>query len=224
MSTQFPRRGESHQLEEVSERYVRNALPRGWTSEKPQHDYGVDLRIDIFEDGAATGLELLVQLKASAESTEGETEVLRLRTATYNHLWSKLQVVMLVKYVESINEAFWLLLKDIQAPAADQETFNVHIPKANRLSATDVPQSSLMRASFTTLAHFAISERMSAAHASGEPPAASKPSSAMRLDLGDPKRAVRFGLHLGDYRRHRAGGAGPSQPRRRSIIARSTAR
>jgi hypothetical protein len=44
---------------------------------------------------------------------------------------------MLVKYVESINAAFWLLLKDIQAPAADQETFNVHIPKANRLSAID---------------------------------------------------------------------------------------
>lgn len=137
MSAQFPQRSESHQLEEASERYVRNALPRSWTCEKPQHDYGVDLRIDIFEDNAATGLELLVQLKASAESTEGETEVVRMKTATYNHLWSKLQVVMLVKYVEPINEAYWLLLKDVQVPVADQKTFTVHIPKTNRLSAID---------------------------------------------------------------------------------------
>jgi hypothetical protein len=135
MSAQFPRRSESHQLEEASERYLRTALPRGWTCEKPQHDYGVDLRIDIFEDGAATGLELLVQLKASAKSTEGETEVVRMKTVTYNHLWSKLQVVMLIKYVEPINEAYWLLLRDVQVPAADQETFTVHIPKAHRLSA-----------------------------------------------------------------------------------------
>jgi hypothetical protein len=137
MFAQFPCRSESHQLEEASARYVRNALPRGWTCEKPQHDYGVDLRIDIFEDCAATGLELLVQLKASAKSTEGETEVVRLETTTYNHLWSKLQVVMLVKYVEPINEAYWLLLKDVQAPPAHQKTFTVHIPRANCVSSID---------------------------------------------------------------------------------------
>ena len=133
----FPQRSESHQLEEISERYVRNALPRGWTCEKPQHDYGVDLRIDIFEDGDATGLELLVQLKASAESTAGETEVVRLRAPTYNHLWSKLQVVVLIKYIDAVKEAYWLLLKDVPAPLNDQETFTVHIPKENRLSAIE---------------------------------------------------------------------------------------
>jgi len=134
MAPQFPHRSESHQLEETSVRYVRNALPRGWTCEKPEHDYGVDLRVDIFEDGTATGLELLFQLKASADSAKGETEVVRLKTSTYNHLWSKLQVVMLVKYIEHTNEAYWLLLKDIDIPATDQKTFTVHIPKANRLS------------------------------------------------------------------------------------------
>lgn len=139
IQTNFPRRSESHQLEEVSERYIRNTLPRSWVCEKPQHDYGVDLRIDIFEKGAATGLELLVQIKASAKPTEGESEVVRLKTSTYNHLWSKLQVVMIVKYIESDNEAYWLLLKDVQAPSAKQETFTVHIPKANRLSAIDWP-------------------------------------------------------------------------------------
>ena len=137
MATKFPRRSDSHQLDEISERFLRNNLPRGWTSEKPQHDYGVDLRIDIFEDGAATGLELLIQLKASAKPGKGDAELVRLKTTTFNHLRSKLQVVMLVKYVEQTNEAYWLLLKDVGAPPDNQGTFTVHVPKTNRLSLID---------------------------------------------------------------------------------------
>ena len=77
----FPIRGETHQLEELSERFFRSALPRNWVCEKPAKDYGVDLRVDIFEGSSATGLELLVQLKASAKATEGDVDVVRLATA-----------------------------------------------------------------------------------------------------------------------------------------------
>ena len=140
MPADYPLRSESHQLEEAAERYIRSALPRGWTCEKPQHDYGVDLRIDVFEEGgAASGQELLVQLKASAHLSSGRMEIVRLKTSTYNLLLSKLQVTMLVKYIEQTNEAYWLLLKDINAPAAEQKTFTVHIPKTNRLSTINWP-------------------------------------------------------------------------------------
>jgi len=134
MDRAFPIRSESHQLEELSERFFREYLPRNWTAEKPGNDYGVDLRVDMFEDNKATGLELLVQLKASAEPTGSHTETVRLKTTTYNLLWGKLQVAMLVKYVESEREAYWLLFRDIPTPSQDQETFTVHIPKANRFS------------------------------------------------------------------------------------------
>lgn len=137
MCAQFPRRTESHELEAMSERYFRNALPRGWTCYKPSSDYGVDLHVDIFEDGEATGLELLVQLKASARSDGGDTEIIRLKLSTFNLLWSKLQVVMLVKYIEDANEAYWLLLKDVPTPSTVHETFSVHVPRANHLSAID---------------------------------------------------------------------------------------
>jgi len=136
----FPMRGQTHQLEESSERFFRSALPRNWVCEKPANDYGVDLRVDIFEGERATGLELLVQLKASAKTTEGDTEVVRLATATYNHLWDKLQVAMLVKFVESEGEAYWVLFKDIPPPTQDAETFSVRIPKANCLSAVQWPE------------------------------------------------------------------------------------
>jgi hypothetical protein len=140
MPIQFPIRSESHQQEEASERFFRNCLPRNWATEKPINDYGVDLRVDLFEGNRATGLELLVQLKSSEGSTDGESETVRLRVATYNLLWNKLQVAMLVKFIESEKEAYWVLFKDIPSPSQDQETFTVHIPKTNRLSAIPWPE------------------------------------------------------------------------------------
>lgn len=137
MDKAFPTRADSHQLEEISKRFFRQSLPRSWTIESPANDYGVDFRVDLFEENKATGLELLVQLKASAQPTGEDTESVRLKTATYNHLWNKLQVAMLVKYVESEAEAYWLLFRDIPSPSQDQETFTIQIPKMNRLSSIE---------------------------------------------------------------------------------------
>nr|WP_163502609.1 DUF4365 domain-containing protein [Halomonas socia] len=140
MPYQYPLRIDNHQLEEMSERFFRNKLPRNWTCEKPAHDYGVDLRVDLFKGRAATGLELIVQLKASTEGSNGETETVTLKTSTYNHLWDKLQVVILVKYIEREDEAYWLLLSEIPEPNQENESFTVHIPKNNALSKIDWDQ------------------------------------------------------------------------------------
>lgn len=134
MATRFPQRPESHQLEEKSERFFRNALPGNWTVDRPSNDYGVDLKVDIFEGTDATGLELLVQLKASAQANGTESESVQLKVSTYNLLWNKLQVVLLVKFIEAENEAYWILLKDIPSPPQDQDTFTAHIPRGNRIS------------------------------------------------------------------------------------------
>lgn len=134
MDIEFPLRTEAHQLEEVSRRFFQQCLPKNWTSEKPENDYGLDCRVDLFDEEKATGLELLVQLKSSEKATLEDTETVRLSTSTYNYLWNKLQVAMLVKYVEFENEAYWLLFKDIPAPSQEHKTFTVHIPKTNRLS------------------------------------------------------------------------------------------
>lgn len=134
MQPRFPTRSDAHVLEEASERIFRSALPRDWTCEKPEHDYGIDLRVDIFENGQATGLELLVQLKSSLGPSDGAAETVRLKTTTYRYLWEKLQVVMLVKFVETDAEAYWMWLRDIAQPRDDRETFTLQIPKANRLS------------------------------------------------------------------------------------------
>jgi uncharacterized protein DUF4365 len=81
----LPKRGATHRLKERSERHFRERLPDDWICERQLHDYGVDLRVEIFEDDAATGLELLVQLKASNEGSAQESEIVRLKTSTSNY-------------------------------------------------------------------------------------------------------------------------------------------
>jgi hypothetical protein len=134
MTKQYPQRSNTHQLEEISERYFINSLPRNWRAEKPEADYGVDLKVDIFEDNDATGLELLIQLKSSQTSRQLDTVAIRLKTATYNYLWDKLQVVMLVKFIENENEAYWLFLSEVPEPNQSHDTFTIQIPKQNKIS------------------------------------------------------------------------------------------
>ena len=137
----FPQRHNTHILEQQSETYLRAKLPQEWTVNRPQNDYGVDFQLGIAEDGELRGLELIVQLKASLDSTNHENrEEIRIRTTTYNYLRKLLTVVMFVKYVANENEAYWILLRDIPGPNDPaQETFTVHVPKENRLSIIDWP-------------------------------------------------------------------------------------
>jgi hypothetical protein len=113
VSSRFPTRPHNHVIATQSERFFASALPPNWTTDKPANDYGIDLRVNIFDGQVATPLEFLVQLKSSVESSTRDTETISLRVATYNYLWDMLQVVLLVKYCEDVNEAYWLLLKDV---------------------------------------------------------------------------------------------------------------
>jgi hypothetical protein len=133
----FPVRSKSHQLEELSERFLRTQLPTHWTCERLGPDYGIDLRVDIYEGHFATGLELLIQLKASQKSSAGKSVTVRLQTSTYNYLKNKLQIAMLVKFVRQNSEAYWLLVRDIPPPNQDNKTFSVRIPRTNKLSTID---------------------------------------------------------------------------------------
>ena len=137
MPTSYPQRSNTHQLEEQSERYFRSHLPKNWTCERPENDYGVDLKVELFENQNATGMELLIQLKSSQALAENDYETITLRTSTYNYLWDKLQVVMLVKYVEEENRAYWLLLSEVDKPNQSQKSFTIRIPKENDLERID---------------------------------------------------------------------------------------
>ncbi len=137
MPTCFPQRTKNHVADELSNRFFASSLPENWASHAPPKDYGVDLIVDIFDGEQATGLELLIQLKSTKLSNDKTFETVRLKTTTYNYLWNKLQVVLIVKFVIPQNEAYWILLKDVPIPNQSNKSFSIRIPKANRLSSID---------------------------------------------------------------------------------------
>lgn len=131
----YPKRPSSHQIENESETFFRNHLPGAWVCERPAPDYGVDLHVHIVREEKVLPYSFLVQLKASADARAGESVSTVLKLSTYNLLWDRLEVAMIVKYVAAEKEAYWLLLKDVPAPKQEQETFSVRIPRANKVSA-----------------------------------------------------------------------------------------
>lgn len=131
----YPIRHVNHSLEDTSVVFFRQHLPTDWNVNSVDKDYGQDLNIEIAENGSYRGLELIVQLKASQTSNElngNERQVLNV--STYNYLWDNLRVVLLIKYIDSEKEAYYLLLKDVPEPDQDQESFTVYLPRTNRLS------------------------------------------------------------------------------------------
>lgn len=62
----MPLRPRSHHLEDESINEFIRVLPTQWVVRRKDHDYGVDLEVEIFdENGRATGLTFNVQLKAT---------------------------------------------------------------------------------------------------------------------------------------------------------------
>jgi len=128
-------RPNSHQIEDESIAYFFQHLPIGWTCDRPQHDYGADLRVGLATDGMINGQQLSVQLKASATAAQSDTVSITLEVPTLNYLRNMLEVVLIVKYVATEDEAYWLLLKDfVKKPPKGQKTVTIRIPRANRLS------------------------------------------------------------------------------------------
>ena len=136
MATQLPQRPRTHELEDESETFLRRHLPAGWTCDRPQHDYGVDLRVGLAEHGHINGQQLVIQLKASDHNESPNSVPVRLDVSTLTLLREMLEVAMLVKYVAADKEAYWLLLKDFpKKPTQGQQTITVQIPKKNKISA-----------------------------------------------------------------------------------------
>ncbi|MBD1364831.1 DUF4365 domain-containing protein [Mucilaginibacter sp. ZT4R22] len=131
----YPIRHGNHSLEETSVVFFRQYLPADWNVNSIDRDYGQDMNIEIAEHGSYRGLEFIVQLKASQASNElNGNERQSLNVSTYNYLWDNLRVVLLVKYIESEKEAYYILLKDVPEPNQNQESLTVYLPRTNKLS------------------------------------------------------------------------------------------
>lgn len=140
MNAQLPIRDVARQREAASELFFQQHLPNGWTWDRPENDYGIDGRVGVVDNNRVTGLELLVQLKASLNPSTADYERVTFDVSTYNYLMGALSVSMLVKYIEADREAYWVLFRDVPAPRQSQQTFTIRVPRANRVSTLDWQQ------------------------------------------------------------------------------------
>lgn len=96
----MPSRPRQHEIDEEALIHIRNTFPSGWTLEEVKRDYGKDLRVEIFANGKATGLEFVIQSKGHESFTIVHLDkvVQPIRVATLNYFERTALPVLLIVY------------------------------------------------------------------------------------------------------------------------------
>src|SRR5689334_10098806 len=120
----MPKRPRSHVLETESVDALKALLPKEWSVELVRHDYGLDARIEIFEDGAATGHAFWVQLKATDEPDLTAALGESFAVTTLNYLAAQADPVLLVRYHAPSGALYgrWLHARNIVLQREAQKT------------------------------------------------------------------------------------------------------
>ncbi len=123
----MPRRPREHVLETESLRALRTALPAEWTTEPVSRDYGLDVRVEIFEGGVATGLAFWVQLKGTDEPNLPRALRESFKVTTLNYLAAQADPVLLVRFHAPHGRLFgaWLHRRAVTLKRAGQKSVTV---------------------------------------------------------------------------------------------------
>jgi len=129
----MPLRAQSHRLEDISEQRFRALLPSAWVCRRKEKDYGIDLEVEIFEeDGRATGLQFLVQLKATSQVAKQRR--LNLKTDHLRYFRSLDIPTMIVRYAEPSDIFFWRWHFNTILPEASQKSYTIAFDDTDRWS------------------------------------------------------------------------------------------
>lgn len=123
----MPGRPREHVLEEESCIALRALLPAAWTVEPVRRDYGLDARVEVFQDGHATGLAFWAQLKATDEADLRRALAVSFETSSLNYLSVQADPVLLVRFHAPSGRLFgtWLHRQDIRLKRAGQKSATV---------------------------------------------------------------------------------------------------
>lgn len=100
----MPERPHEHVLETLSRRKFEIELDAWVARHTSSDDYGVDLMVEIFRDGFATGDTFAVQLKAKSDA--GQSPSTTVKRSTFNY-WRSLAVPALVVVWDEKDDALW---------------------------------------------------------------------------------------------------------------------
>jgi hypothetical protein len=144
----MPKRTRSHELEDLSIVRLHQAFEeKGWTVEDLRKDYGEDLFVRLFHNGATTPLSFFVQAKATdnlAKYVDSSTKEIRFPVET-GHLshWVRFsEPVLLTIWDSRSDKTHWVCIQNAlethfvrKAAISKNRTMRVSVPAANLLNA-----------------------------------------------------------------------------------------
>jgi hypothetical protein len=125
-------------VEQESRDAFRAVLPAAWTVAWIEQDYGIDARVDVFDDGLATGLAFGAQLKATDEPNLRKALKAKVDVTALNYMSAQADPVLLVRFHGPTSRTYarWLHRKDVVLKRAKQKTVTLAWSEGDLLDAT----------------------------------------------------------------------------------------
>jgi tetratricopeptide (TPR) repeat protein len=132
---EFPNRPRNHEIENLSEIFLKNCLPVSWIVNTYQIDYGTDYNCEITTNNKVIGNNFSIQLKGKEKESNSDSIKIKLKRTTINRWLNKLEPIMVVAYIADEKEAFWIWFENNTVDLTlRNETHTISIPRVNRLS------------------------------------------------------------------------------------------
>jgi hypothetical protein len=141
----MPTRTRSHQIEDLSRNRLHTSFEScGWTVEDLAKDYGEDLLVRIFDQGAATPYSFFVQAKATdriASYIRQGSIAFPIETGHLRHWVRFSEPVILTVWDSKRDVTYWVCVQDavdrmgISNANCKKKRLSVAIPRANQLDA-----------------------------------------------------------------------------------------
>ena len=97
-------RPESHEIDTLARRKVPFVFPKSWEHrELTGRDYGIDMIIELFEEGCATGTFLILQIKGTSVKIENRIKELKFDIPVRTLIYSELFIAPVLLVVCPIN-------------------------------------------------------------------------------------------------------------------------
>ncbi len=133
---EYPIRHRNHVLENLSDINLRNFIPVEWVLNPFPHDYGTDYHCEVSKDGFVIGTNFTIQLKSKENEIDKNFIVItKIKRSTINRWLKRLEPTMLIVFVNSENELYWLWFEENTVDLSKKnKEFQIKVPRLNKLS------------------------------------------------------------------------------------------
>lgn len=131
----LPNRHRNHEIENLSERFLKSTIPYSWVINQFHIDYGTDYNCEIVIDKKVTGMNFTIQLKGKEKELNVDFVKLNIKKRTLNRWNNRLEPTMVIAFIVDEEEAYWNWFNPTEFDLTQaNDSYTVNIPKQNKLS------------------------------------------------------------------------------------------